>query len=101
MSSSNLSLSLLSNPLKDIHMNNKAWAKIFGIMSIPVIINVLFLFSNFSDWMFITNIAVLICSFLLFIIARVCEMKGVDVALIIIANIITLILNLLCWLKVL
>lgn len=82
-------------------MDDTAWRKIFGIMSVPVLINVLFLFANLTDWIFITNIVVLICSFLLFIAARVWEMKGFDVGLIMFANIMTFILNLLCWLKVL
>lgn len=82
-------------------MNDKAWAKVFGIMSIPVIINVLFLLSDFAGWMHTTNIIVLLASFGLFIIARIWEMKGIDVALIMIANIITLILNLLFLFRVL
>lgn len=82
-------------------MDDAVWRKVFGVMSIPVILNVVFLFANSTGWIFTTSVVVLICSFLLFVAARVWEMKGIDVALIMIANIITLILNLLFWLKVL
>ena len=82
-------------------MDDRAWRTGFGIMSIPLIIDFIFLFVNSTDWIFTTNAIVLILSFFLFVAARVWEMKGIDVALIMIANIITLILNLLFWLKVL
>ena len=82
-------------------MDDVVWKKVFGVMSIPVILNIVFLFANSIGWIFAMNIIVLICSFLLFITARVWEMKGIDVALIMIVNIVTFILNLLYCLKVL
>lgn len=82
-------------------MDDRAWRKIFGIMSIPVIINVCFLFVNSTGLSFKANIGVLIFSFLLFIAARVWEMKGIDVMFILLANVIILIWNLLCWFNVL
>lgn len=79
-------------------MNDKAWAKRFSKMLILIAVNILFLcFSQLTGWLEIINQSVLMGSFFLFILARIIEMKGIDVKLIMLANTIVLLLNILSF----